>query len=35
MTSKLRAILESFGLSFQSGTLNDSVIGALYKAAQA
>ena len=32
---RLRAILESFGLSFQSGTLNDGVIEALYKAAQA
>jgi len=31
----LKALLESFGLTFQSGTLSDRVIEALYKAAQA
>ncbi|GEM_PF-5508742 len=33
--AKLRALLDSFGLSFQSGTLADQVMQALYKAAQA
>ena len=34
-SARLKAILESFGLTFQSSTLSASVIEALYKAAQA
>lgn len=33
--ARIKAILESFGLTFQSGTLTDGVIESLYKAAQA